>query len=91
MLESTGERAITPTMVGRLSQMARERMRPDGGGYRRDHMRALAQRGEVGDDEVRIIGSKSDLLIAAQGEESAGIGVPVRVLRWRREWDSNPR
>ena len=55
MLESTGERAITPEMVGRLSQAARERMRLDGGGYRRDHLRALAQRVEVDDDEVRII------------------------------------
>lgn len=31
MLESTGERAITPEMVGRLSQAARERLRLDRG------------------------------------------------------------
>jgi hypothetical protein len=86
MLESTGERAITPEMVGRLSQAARERMRLDEGGNRRDHLRALAQRVEVGDDEVRIMGSKSELLrtlVAAQGGESAAIGVPARVLKWR--------
>ena len=29
---------------------------------KRDHLRALAQRVEVGDGEVRIMGSKSDLL-----------------------------
>lgn len=91
MLESTGERVITPEMVGRLSQAARERMRLDGGGDRRDHLRALAQRVEVGDDEVRIMGSKSDLLrtlVAAQGGKSAAIGVPARVLKWRRGRDS---
>ena len=94
MLESIGERAITPEMVGRLSEAARERMRPDGGGYRRDHLRALAQRVEVGDDEVRIMGSKSDLLrtlVAAEGGKSAGVGVPARVLKWRSGRDSNPR
>lgn len=38
--------SITPEMVGRLSRAARERMRGDGGGYRRDHLRAFtAQRG----------------------------------------------
>ncbi len=86
MLDSTGERAITPEMVGRLSQAARERMRLDGGGYRRDHLRALAQRVEVGDDEVRIVGSKTDLLralVAAQGGQSAALGVPRQLLKWR--------
>ena len=34
----------------------------DSGGYRRDHLRALAQRVEVADAEVRIMGSKSELL-----------------------------
>jgi site-specific DNA recombinase len=62
-------------------------MRLGGGGYRRDHLRALAQRVEVSDDEVRIMGSKSDLLrtlVAAQGGKSAAVGVPARVLKWRR-------
>jgi site-specific DNA recombinase len=34
-------------------------MRTDGGGYRRDHLRALAQRVEVDQKELRIMGSKS--------------------------------
>ena len=33
-----------------------------GGGYRRDHLRALAQPVEVADADLRIIGSKNDLL-----------------------------
>jgi len=56
------------------------------GGYRRDHLRALAQRIEVADDEIRIIGSKSNLLktlMAAQGGKPAAIGVPREGLKWR--------
>jgi hypothetical protein len=34
----------------------------EGGGYCRDHLRALAQRAEVADREVRIIGSKAPCL-----------------------------
>ena len=57
-------------MLPRFAKTARERMRIDGGGYRRDHLRALAQRVEVAEGEVRIMGSKSDLLgtlVAAAG------------------------
>jgi site-specific DNA recombinase len=45
-----------------LAQAARKQMRADGGSYRRDHLRLLAQRVEVADKEVRIMGSKSNLL-----------------------------
>ena len=62
MLESSGQQAITPQMVQKFARTARERIRIDGGGYRRDHLRALAQRVEVADSEVRIMGSKGDLL-----------------------------
>jgi len=34
-------------------------MRTEDGGYRRDHLRALAQRVEVDAKEVRIMGSKN--------------------------------
>jgi hypothetical protein len=37
-------------------------MRPPGGGFRHDHLQALAQRIEVAEGEVRIIRSKSRLL-----------------------------
>ncbi|MCG2842613.1 hypothetical protein L6Q21_16690 [Sandaracinobacter sp. RS1-74] len=49
-------------MLRKFATTARERIRPEGGGYRRDHMRALAQRVEVAEGEVRIMGSKSRLL-----------------------------
>lgn len=37
-------------------------MRSEGGGYRRDYLRALAQRVEVDAQELRIMGSKCKLL-----------------------------
>jgi len=78
MLESSGQQAITPQMVGKFARTARERITIDGGGYRRDHLRALAQRVEVADGEVRIMGSKGDLLrtlAAASGAKPATPGV----------------
>ncbi|MGH7103666.1 MAG: zinc ribbon domain-containing protein [Acetobacteraceae bacterium] len=61
---------------------------------RREHLRALAQRVEVADKEVRRMGSKSDLLrtlAAVSGVGTATPGVRTSVLSWRRGWDSNPR
>src|SRR4029450_10873651 len=58
---------------------ARRRMRTESGSYRRDHLRALAQRVEVDTKEVRIMGSKSVLprtLIAASSAKTAGVLVP---------------
>jgi hypothetical protein len=55
--------------------------------YRRDHLRPLAQRVEVADREVRIIGSKSNLLqtlTAAAGVKPAAPAVRSSVLIWRR-------
>jgi len=94
MRETSGQQAISPQMVQRFARTARERVRIDGGGYRRDHLRALAQRVEVADCEVRIIGSKSNLLqtlTAAAGVKPATPGVRSSVLKWRRGRDSNPR
>jgi site-specific DNA recombinase len=74
MPESSSQQAITSAMVRKFAWTARERMRIEGGGYRRDHLRALAQRVEVADKEVRIMGSKGDLLrtlAAASGAKPA--------------------
>ena len=70
----------------------RKRMRTDSGGYRRDHLRALAQRVEVDQRGLRIMGSKRVLprtLVAASGAKTAGFGVPSSVLKWRTRHDSN--
>ncbi len=62
MLETSGQRAITPQMVQTFARTARERIKIKGGGDRRDQRRALAQRVAVADHELRIIGSNSNLL-----------------------------
>ena len=53
---------ITAQALKTFASQARRRMRTETGGYRRDHLRALAQRIEVDAKEVRIMGSKSVLL-----------------------------
>ena len=77
-----------------FARVARKRIQLTGGGYRRDHLRALAQRIEVADKEVRIMGSKSELLrtlVAASSGKSATNGVQSSVLKWRARNDSNVR
>ncbi|MFC3629467.1 recombinase zinc beta ribbon domain-containing protein [Paracoccus angustae] len=92
-LDSSGNQGISPDMLKGFALKARERIRLDDGGYRRDHLRALAQRVEVADDEVRIMGSKSELLrtlVAGSSVETAAFGVHSSVLKWRTRRDSNP-
>ena len=90
-----GERnqCVSPDMLKGFARKARELIRLDDGGYRRDHLRALAQRVEVADDEVRVMGSKSALLrtlvAAASGGKSAAFGVHSFILKWRARHDSN--
>jgi DNA invertase Pin-like site-specific DNA recombinase len=90
MLQNSGSQALTPQMLSKFAHAARQRIRLEGGGYRRDHLRALAQRVEVSDGEVRIMGSKSKLLqtLVANGGANA---VPTQGPKWRKGWDSNPR
>ena len=93
-LDGSGDRAVTPEMIDALSETARRSLRIEGGGYRRDHLRGFAQRVEVADDEVRIMGRKSDLLqtlVAASSGETAAFAVRSSVLKWRTRNDSNVR
>jgi site-specific DNA recombinase len=67
-------------------------MRTETGGYRRDHLRAFAQRVELDQKELRIMGSKSVLLralVAASSAKTASFGVPSSVPKWRARRDSN--
>lgn len=94
MLDSAAQQPVTTAVLHKFAATARKRIPIEGGGYRRDHLRALAQRVEVADHEVGIMGSKNDLLrtlAAISGVKSATGGVRSSVLDWRREWDSNPR
>ena len=78
----TGSKAVTPQMVRNFAETARRHIRLEGGGYRRDHLRALAQRVEVADGEVRIMGSKSRLLQVLTGKNGVN-SVPTQGLKWR--------
>jgi site-specific DNA recombinase len=83
---------ITPQTLKTFARTARKRMRTESGDYRRDHLRALAQRIEVDQKELRIMGSKSVLLrtlVAASSAKTAGFGVPSSVPKWRARHDSN--
>lgn len=90
MLQNSGSQAVTPQMLSKFARTARHRIRLEGGGYRRDHLRALAQRVEVAEGEVRIIGSKSRLLQTLVANGGVNV-VPTQGLKWRMGWDSNPR
>ncbi len=90
MLQNSGSKAVTPQMLSKFARTARQRIRLEGGGYRRDHLRALAQRVEVADGEVRIMGSKSRLLQALVANGGVN-SVPIQGLNWRKGRDSNPR
>jgi site-specific DNA recombinase len=84
--------AVSPDMPPAFARTARERVRLENGGYRRGHLRALAQRIEVADKEVRIMGSKPELLrtlVAATSGQSAAFGVHSSALKWRTRQDSN--
>jgi hypothetical protein len=65
-------------MLAKFAPTARQRLRLPGAGYRCDQLRALARRVEVSDGEVRIMGSKSDLLrtLAADGSGTSPGAVP---------------
>jgi len=73
-IERTGP-AITPQALKTFARQTRKRMRTESGGYRRDHLRALAQRVEVDAKEVRIMGSKSELLRTLVAVSSAKTAV----------------
>jgi hypothetical protein len=81
--------SITPQALKTFAGQARKRMRTESGGYRRDHLRALAQRVEVDAKEVRVM-AKSVLLrtlVAASSAKTAGFGVPSFVPKWHARRD----
>jgi hypothetical protein len=44
-LESAAQQPVTTTVLRKFAATARKRMRIEGGGYRRDHLRALGPKG----------------------------------------------
>ena len=91
-LERVGP-TITPQSLKTFARQARKRLRTDGGGNRRDYLRALAQRVEVDAQELRLMGSNSELLrtlVAASSAKTAGFGVRSSVPKWRPVRDFQP-
>jgi site-specific DNA recombinase len=89
--EGSALQAITPTMLCKFASTARERIRIEGGGFRRDHLRAPAP---TADSEIRIMGSRGDLLrtlAGISGTRSATGGVRSSVLKRQRECQSPPK
>ena len=89
---SDSNHAVSPDMIKTFARTARIQMRSENDGYRREYLRAFAQRVEVTDSEVRIMGTKSELLrtlVAASSVGSAAIAVRSFVLKWRARRDSN--
>jgi len=69
-------------------------MQTASGGYRPDHLRALAQRIKVDAKEVRIMASKSVLprtLVAASSAKRQVLARPVQVPKWARAEGLKPR
>ncbi len=91
-LESSGDQAVNLDMIETFAQRARARRQLENGGYRWDHLRVPAQRVEVADDKVRIMGSKPEplrSLVAVSSVKSAAFGVRSSVLKWCARQDLN--
>ena len=58
----TPDQGLTPAQLTRFTTVARRRIRGKDGEFRRDHLRVFAQRVEVAEHEVRIMGSHNELL-----------------------------
>jgi site-specific DNA recombinase len=74
MLQNSGQKAVTPQMLRKVAAIARQRIRLESGGYRRDDLRSLAQRLEVAEGKVRIMGI--DVPVAS----NAGVGSGVNAV-----------
>lgn len=91
-LDSAAQQPIIAAIYASSPRWARRRMRIEGGGYCRDRLRALAQQVEVADHEVRIMGSKRDLLrtlAAISGVKLGTGGVRDSVMDWRAMLDED--
>lgn len=75
---TVGRHAVKPQMLSKFARSARKRIRLGGGGYRRDHLRALAQRVELAEGEHRIeVSAAPDAGSERQRKSSAHSGIEV--------------
>lgn len=89
---ANSERRITPERIERFAELMRSRLRIDDPSLRQFYVRALIGRVEVGNEEIRIVGS-TKALEHAVGRVDASPPKPVPSIEreWRARLDSNQR
>ena len=80
-------RRITPEIVEKFGELLRQKLAGPKEPLRREYVRLLVDRVEVGHQQIRIIGSKVALARAASGVPPHI--VPKAVREWRARLDSN--
>lgn len=87
--------ALTPALLKQFAKATRQMLRDENGGYRRDLLKAVAQRVDVTPKGgLRVSGCKVELLRAISannGVESATLDVRTHEPVWRALLDSNQR
>ena len=82
-----GNRAITPEIIEKFGSLISSKLHDRNASLRREYVRLLIEKVEVGNDVIRITGSKDALAAAASSHPENG--VPNAVRRWRTRQDSN--
>jgi len=86
---------LTPDLLTKFAKATRKMLRAEDGAYRRDLLRAVAQRVEIRSPTSLVIsGCRVELfrtLAATGGVKEAALAVPTRVPGWHALLDSNQR
>ena len=84
------QRAVTPEIIGRFGTLLRDGLRGDSPALRQAYVRLLIDQVLVGNDQIRIRGSRKALERAVVAT-AAGTrkGVPSFARKWRTQEDSN--
>ena len=86
---------ITPQLLTQFAEATRKALRNEDGTFRREILRAIAQRVEIKSKvELEVAGCQVELfrsLAASNGVKAAALAIPSRVPEWRALQDSNLR
>ena len=87
---ANSDKKITPELIDRFVEILRKGLREGEPALRQYYVRSLVGQVEVGDNEIRISGSKKALEHAvARTNSVAKTGVPIIERKWRTRQDSN--
>jgi hypothetical protein len=81
--QAATKRRITPERIAAFSSLFREKLTHGDIHARRNYLRTVVARIEVGDDKIRIIGDRRDLAAAIAGPNAALGDVRPFVRKWR--------